>query len=231
MEEYLFQVMPNPQKIFVIRHQPRVGDPSGDGYLRLAGFIRAELGDEGVEFYASMEDVAYTTALRLAFDERSLKDRYIPPRDDQLEGIRPYGKSHIRNIRPFPLFELTPEVLPCCQQIGHCPYRLFYDPETAEDHIGLDTQGMELEEAIKQYQKELGYERLPEIVARTTNNVLLLTNMGIVERVQTAWGFPRRLGEPPYLSGSLIIPAEGICRELGPNLECIETKQLEKKTE
>ena len=203
------------QKIFVIRHETRERDSSWqEDYERLTSFLESELGNEGVEIYSSFEKVAYNTASMLCV--KYLRDRRIHFKDDQLEGIGPYGKSQIKDLHPFPLFELTLGRIKK-DSIDETAKSLINANPGQSNHIVINTNEMELEKALCHHSKENDYKNLPEIIGKTDNNVLLVTHWGIVEHIQQAWGFKKRSeDETPYLSGSIIMPEVGLCKEFSP---------------
>lgn len=221
------------QKIFVVRHQARTNRDFREDYKRLGHFLRNELSSEGVEVYASLEGEAYMTGYQITTS--LLRDKNIIFRDNQFQGIGPYRASHIETLSPFPLFELTALIedpVAICRQVPP----LF--ESFRGDHIDIDRNGMELRKALMHYIHQFSYkaskspkQNIREIVARTTNNVVLVTHGGMVERIQREWGFPGINGEAPYLSGSIIIPSEGICKEFGPVTKYEVTKQVAKTSE
>jgi len=213
------------QKIFAMRHQPREGHADFEGVV---AFLRAELGDEGVEVYASLEKAAYMTAFRLTTSHECLRDNNIILGDNQLEGIGPYGTSHIESLVPFPLFELTPDM----EAEYICEHVPPLYQSSSKDHINVGERCLDPVENIMQHLHDFSYDRrssprsLPDIVSRTTNNVLFVSHSGIVEFIQRDWGFPTRTRDLTYLSGSMIIPSEGICKEFGPVTRYEVTKQV-----
>ncbi len=201
------------QKIFAVRHMPR--DGSGD-LNHLGNFLRSELGDNQVEVYSSIEQVAFATALGLATEY--LKDRFVAPRDDLLSGIGPYKVSHIGGRIPFPLFELT-----YCSASRISPDAINLFSGSNEGYVNINRKGLlTTHDAAWYYVRIRGYNKpelndlrvITNIAAATANNILLVTHAGAIEQIQCLWGFPRR-ETALYLDGSIVIPSEGRCREFG----------------
>jgi hypothetical protein len=164
----------------------------------LVKFINAELGDEGLEFYASLEDYAYQTGTNF-MQRTELEDRFTQIQDDALKGIGPYGESHLEYLTPFPLFELTSTHMDRKEWLTLAAWKIFNG--SGKNRIALQVGEKDLGEAFVHYIRERGANQLPEIISRTNNNVLWVTHLGLIETVQTCWGFERRWDDIDYLSG------------------------------
>jgi hypothetical protein len=213
------------QKIFIIRHMSReAGGNVDEDFKRLVNFILSQLGNEKIEVYCSLEDVAYNTSFRLTTTDCYLRRNFANPKDNHLLGIGVYGESHFETFSAFPLFELTTGEI--CKEglssiaTGHFGGRM-------RDRIRIPLNEESLDEALVRYSKAAKPSLIPKIVGKTSNSVLLITHSGILEGLQCEWRFPRmKAFAAPYLSGSVIIPSQDVCREFGPVTRYEVTKEV-----